>query len=77
MIRDLDQQEEMKGYLLYSDVVKREDNSKQMLPGAEASPADVDGGEDDKHKDKIFKDFAPVIMSQFSTDKVMEYESFD
>lgn len=32
---------------------------------------------DAKFKDKLLKDFGPILLGQFSEDKYLEYESFD
>jgi hypothetical protein len=32
---------------------------------------------DAKFKDKLLKDFGPILLGQFSEDKCLEYESFD
>lgn len=32
---------------------------------------------DAKFKDKLLKDFGPILLGQFTEDKCLEYESFD
>jgi predicted ribosome quality control (RQC) complex YloA/Tae2 family protein len=32
---------------------------------------------EEKFKDKLLKDFGPILLGQFAQDKYLEYESFD
>lgn len=73
LVRSLEQQDTIKGYIIYAEEQTKEKEELKELLGDSEKPKE----EDDKFKNTVLKEFVPILLSQYENEKYFEYDSFD
>lgn len=78
LVRDLEKQDTIKGYIIFTEELPKEQKKekeefKDLIQESEPQKKE----EDNKFKNKVLKEFVPIMLSQYEGEQYLEYDSFD